>query len=114
MSDFSAGGTIPISVVLNHEYCEQCEQLQPAPGFKSGVVDGKYVSRRCAGCFEPHERFRGANDAAYNLEREREDSARDIIQPFLGDGVTPNPDFAHAYPIKAKELYYTKEQLEDL
>lgn len=80
--------------------------------FQSGVVKGEFISERCDDCFLQYRNGRSSGSADYNLDRAREDYAGDILQPFLPGGV-PNPEFAHRYPIKAKE-YYTKEQLEDL
>lgn len=92
--------------------CSSCNHEKDH--FKSGVVDGEYVSERCTDCFVWFEQARNPNAASYKREREQEDRARDIVQPYLADGVTPNPDFAHAWPGLAKDVYYTQQQLEDL
>ena len=96
------------------EHCYTCAMDKLMAGFKSGVVEGQYISRRCADCFSNYERPRESHAAQYAIDRMREDEARAIEQPYLADGVTPNPSFAHAYPNKAKKVYFTQEQLEDL
>lgn len=38
---------------------------------------------------------------------------KDIIQPYAGDGKSPDPEFVKAYPQQARE-YFSQEQLEKL
>lgn len=102
-----------VTYPVGYQKCDECKLPRPGAGFKSGVVHGEYVSERCGVCWTKYEQPRHNDAAAYQLEREREDSARDIIQPWLPGGV-PNPEFAHAYPRLAKEVYYTPEQLKEL
>jgi len=90
--------------------CEVCKK--PGEHFQSAVVNGEFISERCDPCFAQYRQSRTANSAAYNLDRQREDFAGDIVQPWLPGGV-PNPEFAHRYP-KIARGYYTNEQLEDL
>lgn len=98
---------------MSLQSCPVCNCQKPSKGFRSGVVNGKYVSERCGSCWTEHAQPRHNSAAAYQLDREREDSARDIVQPWLPGG-KPNPEFAHAYPRLAKEIYYTPEQLKEL
>lgn len=46
------------------------------------------------------------------VTEQRDRHSKDILQPFIGKG-EPNPDFARAYPEKAKK-YYTQDQLKRL
>lgn len=45
------------------------------------------------------------------IQQQRDEHGKDIIQPFLGN--KPNPEFAKAYPSKAKD-YFTGDQLKDI
>ena len=50
-------------------------------------------------------------DAKFGRDREREDRAKDIIQPFVGGKA--NPEFAKAYPDQAKEMF-SKDELKKM
>ncbi len=101
-------------MVTKHKKCPECHGQKSENGFRAGVVNDVFVTERCGDCYTEFERPRFDGAAVYNLEREREDSARDMVQPYLADGKTPNHEFAHAYPDKAKHIYFTDEQLRDL
>jgi len=96
------------------QLCPECNTMKREDGFKSGVVNGQFVSERCGNCWTSFAQPRHSDAGAFNREKDREDHLRDIEQPFEADGVTPSRDFAHAWPKIAKELYFTPEQLEDL
>lgn len=76
---------------------------------KSAVVGGKFYGSTCHECRQSG--IRQANDASFQRARGRDDNARDIIQPFI-DG-KPNPDFAHAYPDQAEDMF-TEEELKGM
>lgn len=99
---------------MSERICNFCGLRKPEADFHSAIVDGVYVPERCGKCFAQFEQPRHSEAAAFNREKDQEDHLRDIIQPYLADGITPNPEFIHAYPVKAKELYFTPEQLEDI
>lgn len=48
---------------------------------------------------------------SHRIQEQRDKGAKDLIQPFVGNSI--NPDFAKAYPDKAKN-YFTKKELESL
>lgn len=80
--------------------CSNCKQ--PCDGTKSAVIGGVYYADICdtcakSGAQQPH-------DAAFNREREREESAKEILQPFNPNG-SINQDFAYAYPEQAAEMF---------
>lgn len=52
-----------------------------------------------------------SNHGEYSKDRQREDHAQDIIQPFTGG--QPNPEFAKAYPERAAD-YYSSDQLSEM
>jgi hypothetical protein len=81
--------------------------------FKSGVVNGKYISKRCQICFGLVKigRIPSEHLVEYNRDRQREDMRKDILQPFINN--KPNREFAHAYKNKAKD-YYSDKELNDL
>lgn len=72
------------------------------------IFNGKFCERICGDCRADTLRF--GSDAAYQRAMGRDDASKDIIQPFI-DGV-PNPDFAHAYPEHAKEMFSEEEMSE--
>lgn len=80
--------------------CGICKQQ--CDGTKSAVIGSQYYADVCDSCaksgaLQPH-------DAAFSREREREDSAKEILQPFNPDG-SINRDFAYAYPDEATEMF---------
>lgn len=83
--------------------CSNCNKDNPP--YKAVVISNKFLKRACVNCRA--ETVRPHNDAEFSRARGRDDHARDIIQPFI-DG-KPNPDFAHAYPQQAKEMFSEEE-----
>ncbi len=79
----------------------------------AGVVNGKYMSDRCDICYglnkqqTPTSMTRGD----YRKDRQREDHRKSMIQPYKG--ADPNPEFAVAYPERAKE-YYNDDQMRQM
>lgn len=47
-----------------------------------------------------------------NIDRDYEDHAHDLIQPYMADG-TPNPDFIEYYPEDAKNYGFISDKEED-
>nr|DAV83088.1 MAG TPA: hypothetical protein [Caudoviricetes sp.] len=47
-----------------------------------------------------------------NIDRDYEDHAHDLIQPYMADG-TPNPDFIEYYPEDAKNYGFIPDKEED-
>jgi hypothetical protein len=88
--------------------CTNCK-TNPSSG-KSAVIAGKYYPDICNPCLT--NGLRQPHDAAFMREREREDSAKEIIQPFNADG-SVNQDFAYAYPDQAEDMF-GKDQLTEV
>lgn len=87
--------------------CDNCQQERPP--YTAMVLAGRFLEHVCASCrsgtIRPH------HDAAHNRAMGRDDSAKDIIQPFID--TRPNPEFAHAYPEQAKEMF-TADELSEM
>jgi hypothetical protein len=76
---------------------------------KRAIIDGKYVEKPTDEQLSANKRF--DNNAQYHRDAEREDNYIDLIQPFIGS--RPNPEFAKAYPDRAKD-YFTEDELKQL
>lgn len=50
---------------------------------------------------------RAVTDKSHDHDRQRENHARDLIQPRLRDG-RPNPEFIEQYPEEAKNYGFTE------
>lgn len=88
--------------------CDICHK-ESNEQMKSVVINDTFYSSVCAGCRS--KGFKAPRDAAFQRARGREDNAKDIIQPFVNG--QPNPDFAHAYPEQAKDMY-TEDELAEM
>lgn len=70
------------------------------------IVNGKYIKDDSSVVIEVNSQH-----GEYSKDRQREDNARDIIQPYING--QPNPEFAAAYPGQAKS-YFTDDQLNNM
>ena len=73
------------------------------------VINGEY-GQYCSNCLDKQQRMAGTHAAEYSRQRQWEDYAREIIQPYTREG-KPNTEFIRQYPEEAEEEF-TKEELE--
>jgi len=74
---------------------------------KSAVIRGEY-GQYCKHCIAGYNRATNSGHAQYSRDRDREDHARDMIQPWRSNG-KPNRDFIREYPEEAKSMFSEKE-----
>ena len=77
----------------------------------TGVVKGSFGTY-CNDCIQNGKRMTAAGFAQWSRARDREDNARDLLQPWNIRG-EPSRDFITNYPEEAKTIFSEKE-LEDL
>lgn len=70
------------------------------------IVDGVYIPTGKAARPDVNSQH-----GEYSKDRQREDHAQEIIQPFLHG--QPNPEFAAAYPDRASD-YFSSDQLNNM
>lgn len=86
--------------------CELCNKSSN----RGGVINGKYYSSICNECISGQTRLISAQAAEFQRLSDRQEFAKDIIQPYDGD--KPNGEFIKAYPNKAKEMF-SEQQLRE-
>ena len=75
----------------------------------TAIAGGKFGTY-CKTCLSKGARTQQAHQAIYNRDREREDYAKDLIQPWVNG--KPNKEFITNYPEYAKENF-TEEELRE-
>lgn len=80
-------------------YCNKCGTKAPT---KMAVVSGVYYRNICNDCLSGTVSI--PLDGKYKREREREDFAKEILQPFDNNGDI-NPDFAQAYQKESVQMF---------
>lgn len=82
---------------MNH--CNKCGEAKPT---HKAVIDGVYYRHICDDCAGA-----GASiplDGKYQRDRQREDFAKEILQPLDRNGEI-NADFAQAYQPEAEKMF---------
>jgi len=87
--------------------CDGCTQERETTG---AIIKGKY-GQYCRDCRTLAQRSSSTGFAQWSRDRDREDNAKDLIQPWDRNGV-PNREFIRNYPEESKEMF-TKEELEN-
>lgn len=82
---------------MNH--CNKCGEERPT---KKAVVNGVYYRHICDPCLGVNSHI--PLDGKFNRDRDREDNAKEILQPFDRTGEI-NADFVQAYPERAEEMF---------
>lgn len=88
----------------------RCKKCQTEDFLKNAVVDGLFGGY-CASCIDGTNRLDSPQSASYHRDRDREEHARDVLQPRINGKM--NVEFAKAYPDQAKE-YFTEEELKEI
>lgn len=78
---------------------------------KTCVLQGKFGSY-CNHCVQGAKRMESVGYANYSRDRDREDNARDLLQPRDRLG-KPNKEFIKEYPQQSKEIFTKKELKEN-
>lgn len=86
--------------------CSRCQQVRP---LKSAILNNQFGSY-CVDCIRQAGRQMSVNSVQHNRDRDREDHARDLIQPRDANGY-PSAEFIKEYPEEAKKLF-SEEELE--
>jgi len=93
--------------------CPRCGKEEAIVDKKYGVLPGKRCQSKDN---EVHVKrspeFYSATKAD-RVTQQRDQNARDILQPFVGKNNKPNPDFVKAYPERAKD-YFKESDLKKL
>ena len=87
--------------------CDGCGNDRPTTG---AIIKGKY-GQFCRECRSNAHRPQSTGFAQWSRDRDREDNAKDLIQPWDRNG-KPNRDFIREYPEQAQDMF-TKEELEN-
>lgn len=87
--------------------CSECGRTSAF----SAVIDGKYYSDLCLRCLSDLQAPQNptSGQASYNRQRDLEDNADLLVQPYGPDG-KPSETFRRVYPDKAGG-YFSDEQL---
>lgn len=72
------------------------------------AVIGHKFAAYCPGCVAGNTRQSSAQHAQYSRDRDREDNAQDLLQPWDRHG-KPNREFIIHYPEEAKDMFSEKE-----
>ena len=86
--------------------CDKCTRRK---GTVSGVMRGVYYKNLCKFCLTGGQEV-SSGQASFNRQRDLEDHAQDMVQPFVGGRA--NSDFIRLYPDSAKNLF-TKDEIAD-
>ena len=87
--------------------CDKCNRDVPTTG---AILWGKF-GQYCRDCRNKHNRSGHAGHAQWSRDRDREDNAKDLIQPFDRNG-NPNREFIRNYPEESKDMF-TEEELKN-
>jgi hypothetical protein len=87
--------------------CDGCGSEHQA--LRGAVVNGKYGDY-CSTCISGTTRQANPASAQYHRDRDREDNAKDLLQPWDANGV-PNTEFIRNYPEESKDMF-TDQELE--
>lgn len=88
--------------------CDNCHS--ESVRLTTAIIGGKF-GNYCTNCTQKAGRSAHAGHAQYLRARDREDNAKDLLQPWNKDG-TPNREFIREYPEEAK-LNFTEKELKD-
>jgi hypothetical protein len=80
-------------------YCNKCGELAET---KMAVIDNVFYSNVCTPCLEGNIQI--PRDAKYKRDRDREEFAKEILQPF-DENNNINPDFAQAYQKESEKMF---------
>ena len=80
-------------------YCNKCQL--PKASTKSAVIADVYYEHICDDCLAGGIII--PRDGKYKRDREREENAKELIQPFAEGGI--NRNFAEAYPKQAQSMF---------
>lgn len=87
--------------------CDGCHNDNRA--LRSAVVNGRF-GQYCATCIDGVKRIHHVGSAQYSRDRDRDDHAVDLLQPWDHRG-KPNTEFIRHYPDEAKDMF-TQDELE--
>lgn len=97
-----------MSIAISSEICNGCNQKRSP--LKTAVLNGKF-GNYCRECtYKGGSRFTDTGFAQWSRDRDREDNAKDLIQPWHADG-RPNQEFIRNYPEESKGMF-SQEELE--
>lgn len=85
--------------------CNGCHTKQTRLG--TAVVNGKF-GMYCTNCIAGTTRQTASGFAQYSRARDREDNAKDLLQPWDKRG-KPNREFINNYPEEAQNIFTEKE-----
>jgi hypothetical protein len=88
---------------VNKTTCDWCKRTTETTG---AILGGKY-GQACRECRNKYSRQANGQSAQWYRDRDREDNAKDMLQPFING--KPNTEFIRAYPEQAKDMYNEKE-----
>lgn len=87
------------------EVCDSCG----LEGYKTrGAIINGIFGQYCQDCRNQMKRTVASGHAQWSRRRDREDNARDLIQPYDRRG-NPNRDFIREYPEQSKEMFSEEE-----
>ena len=85
--------------------CPRCGKEEAIVDSKYGVLPGKKCQAKDSKTtIKRAPEFYSATKAD-RVTQQRDIGAKDILQPFVGKNHKPNPDFAKAYPNRAKDYF---------
>lgn len=84
--------------------CDYCDKEDETTG---AIIEGKF-GQYCRDCRTKLRRSVSPGYASYSRARDREDNAKDLIQPWDKNG-NPNTEFIRNYPDESKEMFTEKE-----
>lgn len=87
--------------------CDDCKREYQ--NLYGAIVEGKY-GQYCKNCITAGKRMHHPGSAQYSRDRDREDNAKDLLQPWDARG-KPNTEFIRNYKEEAEEIF-TQEELE--
>lgn len=85
--------------------CDTCSLDKPH--MRGAIINGKY-GQHCLDCLGEEQRGASGQSAAAARDKDREDNAADLVQPWDAKGKA-NRDFARLYPDQAKEMFSESE-----
>lgn len=87
-----------------------CNSCSTERDTKTAVLKGIF-GQYCQACIQGDKRSANAGHAEYSRNRDREDNAKDLLQPWDRAG-KPNREFIKNYPEEAGKIF-TPKQLRD-
>ena len=85
--------------------CDSCEITRDH--LTGAVVDGKF-GQYCKLCLQNVRRMTTSGHAQYSRDRDKEDNAKDLLQPWDRAG-KPSREFINSYPDEAQEMFSPQE-----